>query len=226
MQKLHTCAELVIISPHLDDAIFSLGGWLKQISGSTRIQVINVFTRTGFVFEEFRGVEEGTGIRKNEDAIALSAAGIQSIHNLDFPEALERGYDRAHIFLEADAEQSPEEGLSHHIKDRIEMILPQDAWILGPAGFGAHVDHIVTRNALKTLPDAKYYAELPYVARTKKRSLAEEFLKSKTRESVAPTNDVIDFHIQLCRLYASQIQERHLTEMKGHLNVSGYQFWQ
>ena len=64
-----------IVSPHLDDAVFSLGGFLAMAKDrGEKVLVINVFNQS-----------PTTETRQKEDQLALQSLGCDSI-NLEFQE--------------------------------------------------------------------------------------------------------------------------------------------
>lgn len=170
-------------------------------------------------------VEIGSKIRKTEDAIALGNAGVMMIRNLDFPEALERGMDLSAVFRDALPQQSSEKMLIDDVRREIQSLLANESIVLSPSGFGGHIDHLITRIAAESLQKTIYYADLPYAARTSKTATARSFLSGKRREATPASIPDIEEHLKLARIYASQIQDRHLGEMRAQLKEKGYPFW-
>lgn len=92
----------VFISPHLDDAIFSAGGLILELSGKTDVTIATLFTRTGLPPYTLSAkahlkrsgygaasAEDLASIRKQEDIRACKMAGADFKH-LEFIDALWR----------------------------------------------------------------------------------------------------------------------------------------
>src|SRR6478672_8910310 len=132
-------AVTVILSPHQDDAVFSL--W-HVLTGPGEVRIVNVFAgvptskrlgwwdaETGASDPKARALE-----RRGEDRAALALAGRSPI-DLDFLDAQYR-----------DAEPPTEE-----IATALAASLPDDVRVLAPAGLGAHADHRAVRSAVLSL---------------------------------------------------------------------------
>jgi LmbE family N-acetylglucosaminyl deacetylase len=150
--------RVIVLSPHLDDAVLS--AW-SALTGPGKVQVINVFTGlpssdvlspwdrlTGATSSRARMLE-----RLREDELALSRAGCGATA-LDFPEAQYR--------------QGPLD--SHSLRAELERIIDGAASIWAPAGIGDHDDHLQVRDAALELTrvsgaTVRLYADLPYAVK-------------------------------------------------------------
>ena len=66
----------VIISPHLDDAVFSLGG--AMLTGRLgKITVVSMFTRSSYCIDGLGDIERVTEMRAAEDREALALVGAR-----------------------------------------------------------------------------------------------------------------------------------------------------
>ncbi len=147
----------VIVSPHQDDAVFSL--W-HVLAGEGDVSVVNVFAgvpepgRVGWWDAETGAVDaaERSRERRREDRAALARAGRSSI-DLDFVDAQYR---------EGAQDAEP-------IATAIAAAVPREALLLAPAGLGAHADHRLARSAALALRTRDrrvgLYADVPHATR-------------------------------------------------------------
>ena len=96
----------LILSPHLDDAVFSCGGLMAQLVDSGWCTVMaTAFTATVLPVTGFplacqldKGLSaevDYMALRREEDRRAASVLGVQDVRWLDLPEAPHRGYGSA-----------------------------------------------------------------------------------------------------------------------------------
>ncbi len=163
--------RVLAVSPHLDDAAFSVGGTLAALADAgAEVVVVTCFTRsvpdpTGFALacQADKGLApevDYLALRRDEDRAAMAALGATPVH-LDLPEAPHRGYTSA-----PDLFAGVHEG-DEVWRDVREALRPYaaDVW-LGPQALGAHVDHLQVLRALADLgrPTA-WWRDSPYVLR-------------------------------------------------------------
>jgi LmbE family N-acetylglucosaminyl deacetylase len=169
-------AEVLVVSPHLDDAVFSLAEFLAR-DGLPPRRVLTVFTGAGPATDPaharamgFAGPEEEFAARRREDEAAMARLGTAFAHlglesgRLDEAAAgdLARGLpDRPGggrrlvlLPLGAGAVLSPLRRLARRAMRQ-------------PPGCGVHGDHVWVRDVLRdrlagTGCLAGYYAEIPY----------------------------------------------------------------
>jgi LmbE family N-acetylglucosaminyl deacetylase len=139
---------IVVVSPHLDDAVLSC--W-SLLSRPGPVRVVTVFAGepppgTLAEWDELTGASdsrERVRERIAEDQAALSLAGCEGVY-LDF---LDEQYEPG--------EQPLAEGLRPH--------LDPAAAVYGPKGTAQNPDHLLVRDALLQIrPDLRFYADLPY----------------------------------------------------------------
>lgn len=169
-------AEVRIVSPHLDDAVFSLAGFLAR-GGLPPRRVLTVFTRAGPATDPahatamgFADTGEEFAARRREDEAAMARLGTAFEHlglesgRLDdaaaeeLAQALKPRPDGGRTLvllpLGAGADLPP-------VRRLVRRILRQ------PPGCGVHGDHVWVRDRLGSRLDgagclAGYYAEIPY----------------------------------------------------------------
>ena len=164
------------VSPHLDDAAFSAGGTLAQLSRrGWRVVVATVFTRTvpdprGFALacQTDKGLPPDAdymALRRAEDEAACAALGAEACH-LPFAEAPHRGYDSAAaLFAGVRVDDAVAEPIDGALGQLARDLSP--ALLLGPRAIGAHVDHIVVREAMSAVPARRtlLWTDWPYAGR-------------------------------------------------------------
>jgi hypothetical protein len=144
----------VVVSPHLDDAVFS--AW-HLLAGAGDVRVVNVFTSPppeGAApprWDRLTGARDSVQRirdRLDEDRRALALAGRTAV-GLDFLDSQYR-----HGPLDASALEAALE----HAAGGGELV--------APAGIGEHSDHVAVRDAALALgargAAVSFYAELPY----------------------------------------------------------------
>lgn len=163
--------RVLAVSPHLDDAAFSVGGALAVLADAGHeVTVLTCFTGsvaqpTGFALtcQTDKGLApeaDYMALRRAEDVAALAVLGVTAVH-LPLPEAPHRGYDSAPalfagVLTDDLVWQDVAEALRLHDADLL----------LAPQGLGAHVDHLQVVRAVASLgrPTA-WWRDAPYVLR-------------------------------------------------------------
>ena len=199
---------LLAVSPHLDDAVFSVGGALhRRAAEGWRVVVATCFTAsvpdpTGFALacqlDKGLGAEvDYMALRRAEDMAACAAVGAMAIH-LPFAEAPHRGYDSAPaLFAGRRADDGVEAMLRPALAKLVERLEPEEVW--GPLTIGNHADHLVVRSALEALGrPLRLWEDWPYADRV-------EVPKRVSAEGVALTEADLAAKIVGCRAYASQL---------------------
>lgn len=146
---------LLVLSPHLDDAIFSVCGYLLETKHRTKIVTVcagipdnndlsSWDKRCGFTSGQLAAIS-----RREEDFLACSKVGAdyEHLNFTDFPYSNIKNNS----------------SISNEITKRLPNI--QEIWI--PLGIGMHPDHITVRDsALEILNTKKinivFYADVPY----------------------------------------------------------------
>lgn len=147
----------VILSPHLDDAVFSCWKLLTRDqalviticaglpSGRTRPAYYDGLSGSSSPRERFHE-------RRAEDAEVLEAVGAQYVH-LD---VLDAPYRRRRVAPVT-------------IAETVHALIPLSANVVGPAAIGGHPDHLLVREVALILRDrgrpVSLFADVPYATR-------------------------------------------------------------
>lgn len=177
----------LLVSPHLDDVVFSAGAALEGLDAHTTL--LTVFTASvpdpsGFALacQTDKGIApevDYMALRRAEDERAAEILGVDEVVHLGLPEAPHRGYDSAAALF------GPV-----HPGDAIELDLPDADLVFLPQGIGGHVDHLLVIEATRAVA-THAYRDLPYGLRT----------SAGEGEVVVPTARKLD----ACAAYASQL---------------------
>lgn len=210
---------IVVVSPHLDDAAFSLAGLLGRPDLPPR-RVVTVITEAAPDADPsyaracgFTDPEEEFRRRRDEDAKAMATLDVPFIHagvqkgrlELTDPRtvvpAILAGSGRPLVLLPAGAGRAlgPLRRLGRRLRRK-------------PVGCVPHAEHVWVRDALRTaLSDAGvpvgYYGEIPYRWADTPGRIATNLLAAGAppleRFALRPDADV---KLAACRCYASQVE--------------------
>ena len=172
----------VVLSPHLDDAVYSLGGllaWRARQGDSVEVWTIcagepppGPLSPLAQVLHQVWGlsVEEVVAVRRAEDHAACRLLGLVPRH-LDVPDAIYRR-DAHGQPLYPDFEaltgvlHPADEPLVDALAAQFRREWPVEAQVVAPLAIGGHVDHRLIRAAAEAVGrPLAYYADFPYAAR-------------------------------------------------------------
>lgn len=165
---------LYILSPHLDDAVLSLGehiiDWKKQ---GKKIKIVTIFTKfksnknvPDYSLEYikksgFKSIGDFEKSRADEDIRAMEIMGVEYEH-WGFVDAGFREIYRTREQLLGGKVNSDDDKLIKKIREKTEKISAD--LILLPYGIGGHVDHLIVKKAGKKFRGKiLYYLESPYL---------------------------------------------------------------
>ncbi len=172
-------SQLLVLSPHMDDAVLSCGGFISAASQKMRCVTLTLCTSDPDL-EVNEAPPHGIALpseRRHEEAAAMEALGCELIQ-LDFMDAIyrkDRRGEKKSLYPTLDSLWSmPVEGDLHYrnvLSQKIQPVLKSfesaPTLILTPAGVGHHVDHILcTQTLLSLVPDlgsVMLYEDFPYV---------------------------------------------------------------
>jgi LmbE family N-acetylglucosaminyl deacetylase len=167
----------IYLSPHLDDAVLTAGGFLyEQTRAGNQVEIWTVvcgFPPPGELtpFAQLLHQQWGTGtaketvqLRRAEDKEAAQIVGAESLH-FDVPDCIyRRGPDGEPLYLDIYVEpHEAESGLPGQIAQTIKSKLKPDDQIICQLGVGGHIDHVLVRQAVELLNrPLMYTADIPY----------------------------------------------------------------
>jgi len=168
----------IYISPHLDDAVLSAGGFIyEQTQAGNPVEIWTIvcgYPPPGELtpFAQALHTQWGTGtakdtvdLRRKEDMEAASIVGAKTIH-FDVPDCIyRRGPDGEPLYLDIYVQpHEAETNLPDRIAQTIAPNLLPDDQVICQLGVGGHVDHVIVRQAVERLKRPLWYAaDIPYL---------------------------------------------------------------
>ena len=170
----------IYLSPHLDDAVFSVGGRIRQqCANGERVLVLSVFTESPdsdqlspfarAMHRVWTDYYDPLAVRRAEDEAAMRALGAEFLH-LGYPSAMYRlnaGGQPLYQGVGILGKVHPEDA---SLIDSLAATFAQlraahpQATIYVPLGVGNHVDHQIVNRAARHLPGpVRHYEDFPYV---------------------------------------------------------------
>lgn len=173
-------AEWIYISPHLDDAVLSCGGMIRQqVQQGERVQVWTVCTKENpypqlsefaqTLHDRWETGNETVAIRRREDIAACGVLGAEPAH-LTFYDVIYRRLPGGAPIVTCDIELflPPEPAEVDEARQALAPFLdgvPAGARVVGPLTMGGHRDHRLVRTLLEErFPGLLYFADYPYIA--------------------------------------------------------------
>jgi LmbE family N-acetylglucosaminyl deacetylase len=221
-----------ILSPHFDDAAYSLGHTISLlVKKNIDVTIINCFTITkwGIVFIS-KDIYEVSLVRKNEDIEFYKSYNKPiNIINLDLLDApLRSGV----IFQENPFSQKEWEAVDH-LKKFLENRVSD--FLICPLSIGNHIDHAVCLEAVAQLYTGLkvlFFEDLPYANRISESEIKDHIERLENRldvklESYIPETISLDFDKEQCiRIYKSQLNDEICGEIMAHLQLlRGERLW-
>lgn len=154
--SVHAPGRLVVVSPHLDDAVLSAFELLLRATSAT---VISVFA--GVPDASVRPAEYDRLTRSSDPRARVTARRIEDRRVLTT-----LGARHVHLDL-LDAPYRSEDPTADAVAAAIAAALPDHDTLVLPAAIGGHPDHVLTREAALCLPASRLrlaIADLPYSA--------------------------------------------------------------
>ncbi|MDR6787708.1 LmbE family N-acetylglucosaminyl deacetylase [Sphingomonas sp. BE138] len=201
--------HVVAISPHLDDAAFSVGGVLAaHARAGDRVTIVTCFTGnvaapTGFALacQLDKGVDaevDYMALRRAEDRAACSVIGAQAVH-LPLLEAPHRGYGSAHaLFGPRRNDDTMPATLTGALAAQVDTLAPDV--LLGPLAIGDHVDHWLVRDALAAIGrPLLLWEDWPYLTR------ASDLPSAPATRTHRLDDEDRAARLAMCAAYTSQI---------------------
>ena len=237
--------NICVVSPHRDDACFSLGlslvGWANA---GHRIRVLNCFTRSAFApFSDAETVHPNdrtsyvSAMREREDKVFLRripGADMMDLRLKDAPLRFRCEVDE--VFRRPMSEADPAIAKIRAALEKRVGIDRAEVLFL-PCGIGRHVDHITVREA--AMPFGRplacgFYEDLPYASREgaerELETLVEE-LGGRPGWALTPVvrqddADAAARKRKLTEIYCSQVDESSVEAMSRYAErYQGERIW-
>lgn len=168
------------LSPHYDDAAFSLGGWIAGRPGGL---LVNIFTRSEYTHDKaVTGADAVSALRAAEDRVFAARFGLDELAlGLEEPSLRgRRSRDASGVGDDAGLLRSP---LTALLDQRVDG----ETAVFCPAGIGGHVNHLATRLvawewavARGREKQLRFYEDLPYASRPHLRRRGLRGLRTAT----------------------------------------------
>jgi len=171
----------IYLSPHLDDAVLSAGGWLyEQTQAGNQVEIwtfmcglpstdeLSDFAITIHKIWELTTAEEVVRVRRAEDVNAGKILGATTVH-FDFLDCIyRRGKNGEWLYTGISMEPHAEDAeYPAKIAEAINARLKPDDKLIAQFTVGKHVDHVLVRRAAELLGRPLHYvADIPYLFNT------------------------------------------------------------
>lgn len=221
----------LFISPHLDDAALSCGGYIRQLTLSgNRVVVATLITEDlppglPLTWLAHRNHQQwGAGDapfaqRRQEDSRAMANLGAEHIH-LGLLDAIYRKTRNGEPLYTNDIVNIPvhaEDRIRFEplVKEKLDALIQsldsKPIRIFCPLALATHVDHVVVRDAVEAVTDPQcitYYEEFPYVTRPNvfsKWQLGPDRLKGWSSKVIELTEDEVSARVMAISFYGTQV---------------------
>lgn len=235
----------VYLSPHLDDAALSAGGWIyDQTQAGNPVEIWTIMcgyppTRELSLYARLLHLQWGISsarqvvyARRIEDKKAAAILGAKT-HYFDFLDCIYRRDKKGNwLYLNIFIDPRPGEAdLPAQIAQAISARLKPDDKLVCQLGIGKHVDHVTVRRAAELLGRPLHYvADIPYYFNTPKQLKPNTAGMKKKVERVSKAGmsawkeAVLAYESQISSLFKSP------RAMRGQINhfsseFGGLPFW-
>jgi len=225
----------IYLSPHLDDAALSAGGFIfEQTEAGIPVEIWTIvcgYPPPGELtplaqVEHFQwgtgSADETVSLRRAEDVKAAGILGAKPVH-FDVPDCIyRRGPDGEPLYMNIFVEpHEAEADLPEEIAQTLLPLLLPDDRLICQFGIGGHVDHILVRQAAERLGRPLWYAaDLPYLF-TQPGELALH--TGGMKESLHPITEAgLEAWIDASLAYESQLSVLFASPEKMSADISSY----
>ena len=223
--------RVVILSPHRDDAVFSLAMTLfRWRTLPVQVNIVNFFTVSRYgphaVMPNAKETSPAPVIsyqRRREDRRTIAAIDrrirVQSVDLLDAPLRLQ--IDSSSICNWADASDHESDV---HLVAGILKNFDRNSAMIAPLGLGNHIDHLIVRTAAIHSVQSRllgFYEDLPYATWTSENAIlervrdTEERLSASLRPAAIRSSCSVYQKRRLVEQYRTQIQPAEASAIAG-----------
>jgi LmbE family N-acetylglucosaminyl deacetylase len=222
---------IVVLSPHLDDAVLSLGGMMAQkVQDGRSVIAFNLFCAPYHgplspaaqrLHEGWGDPEDITGLRLEEDRRALEVIGAQQIigdaRDLIYRQSVQGDWLYTSMDdIQGERNPADNEWVSSYFTKLSNMFAKEKFDFYAPLGVGGHIDHMLAFDIGTLLHNAgytvKFYEDLPYAMR-------EDYLKARVGSIQGMHSEIelfdlkqLDKKLQALHAYQSQIDSLFESE--------------
>jgi len=221
--------KTIIFSPHLDDAVFSLGGCLLARL-FPQPSVINIYTRSRYRIDGLGEEAAVTRMRRNEDREAMRMLGIAASY-WELPDtSLKPEYPDESSYLNPAADTKSDPSYAAVFAGIAEVGRRWgEALFLAPLGLGNHIEHRVTAEVcgelLREGRSVAFYEDGSYLGHSAKvAAIVAERLGLTHHVTLRP----VGFSEKECLvcLYASQVDHETLASLRrAYSEMGGERLW-
>jgi LmbE family N-acetylglucosaminyl deacetylase len=168
----------IYISPHLDDAVLSAGGFIYEqtragmeveawtfMCGLPPTEELSDFAKVIHAQWGIPEVKDVITARRTEDVKATSIVGAKAFH-FDYLDCIyRRGKNNEWLYSGISMDPHPEDdGLPAQIAESISARIKPDDQLVCQLALGSHVDHVIVRRAVELLKRPLIYdVDIPYL---------------------------------------------------------------
>lgn len=214
----------IIISPHSDDTILSVGGRLLSNPEQEKFSVLNTFsTCASTIIAGLTDVEKITQMNNAEELNALGSIGV-GVEFMYLPEVLLRGYKR----WDMPPEYPKDNKVRENIRSRIVYLAKDAHRFYFPLGIGNHTDHVLStdvaielsKRGVFTRKELFFYEDLPYSFENggidERLSKIESALEGELEKRVLDISAQIKKKINLVKVYKSQYNKTYAQKIEDY----------
>ncbi len=222
MTESPSIKQIIILSPHFDDAALSCSDHiLKWLAQGHDVTIITIFTkfRTPVIPEflslsmrqsGFTSLRKYEHARKNEDLEAMRLLGVKFVH-LSFTDGGFRHYKNQPLYptsqdLFSGRLHPQDKKLAINTQTLVAEYIPESAIVVMPFGVGSHVDHVIARQVgenLSSLANRWYYLDQPYALDKTNLTIRLRIKRFWMKRNVLP---ISEFKKQVLDCYPSQMK--------------------
>jgi len=213
----------IFLSPHLDDVVFSCGGFIWDLTRSG--QVVEVWTIcaadpppsklspfASSLHNDWGLGDDAYQIRRMEDNVACQILGARTLY-LDYLDSIYRQAPAGDYYYQSEEGifggiDTREVELIDRLTEDLETHLPDNVHLVAPLGIGNHVDHELTRKAASRLSRQPYfYADYPYAREKDGREIIDVIDSSEDwqAEVYKISDNGLSKWFEASQAYASQL---------------------
>ena len=220
--------KVLFIEPHPDDLALSCGGFLIHAAAQHRVDVLTVFTRGPL--ETFPWKKQLTlsecdydSLRAQESTIAIEEFLGCNNQLLAWELAVRRDH-RSPYEMPNEQDAAITSALTRELVVLLQV--SNYSLIVAPLGVGAHIDHLICHEAVKSLKllnRTAYFEDMPYARNRLKHSQRLETVMRSTnlRSRAVDITAVVKEKAALSAIYKSQLDDFNFVELKACIVADG-----